>query len=64
MLGLLTTNTNSCGTKNFNMYSKARYVMSSNSIVFTMLTSECYLWLILLYILNCFNIKEKESEVS
>ena len=42
----------------------ARYVMSSNSIVFTMLTSECYLWLILLYILNCFNIKEKESEVS
>lgn len=37
-----------------------RYIMSNNSIVFTLLTSECYLWLLLMYILNCYNIKERE----
>lgn len=38
----------------------ARYVMSFNVITGTLLTSECYLWLLLMYILNCYNIKERE----
>lgn len=41
-----------------------RYMLSYNSVTIFMLTIECYLWLILLYILNCFNIKEKGSEVN
>lgn len=37
-----------------------RYLISYNSITIFALGIESYLWLILFYVLNCFNIKERE----
>lgn len=37
-----------------------QYIISFNTVSLTMLMSECYLWLLLMYIINCFNIKERE----
>lgn len=37
-----------------------QYIVSTNSVILTMLTLECYVWLILLYVLHSYNIKERE----
>lgn len=36
------------------------YIVSFDILSCFMLTFECYLWLLLFYILNCYNIKERE----
>ena len=36
------------------------YIISYDMVSLFVMTSECYFWLILLYILNCFNLKERE----
>lgn len=41
-----------------------QYIISFNTVTLTMLGLESYIWLLLFYILNCFNIKDKESEVN
>lgn len=40
------------------------YMVSYDILTCFCLGFDAYLWLILLYVLNCFNIKEKESEVN
>lgn len=36
-----------------------QYIVSYNSVTLTMLTLECYIWLVLLYVLQCYNLKER-----
>ena len=43
-----------------NIRSLSTYIVSFDVLSGFILTSECYIWMLLFYFLNCFNIKERE----
>lgn len=44
-----------------NIRNISSYMMSFDQISCFIMTFECYIWLLLFYFLNCYNIKEKEA---